>query len=163
MGKLNICSCNMIPACGDDVENARIMFIWLNSLEEYCGLTEKQSARTRSTWLLYWHLIEATTISEHYRKCLLPSKGQPHVGLEVPNPVSSFIGSFFIEAFFLLHRHRSRNDLRISLFMLKQLHFDDRNSFICNMLQPADDVLDALQWQYKTDYNALILQTWALV
>lgn len=33
----------MISACGDDVENARIMFVWLNSFEEYCGRPEKKS------------------------------------------------------------------------------------------------------------------------
>lgn len=53
--------------------------------------------------------------------------------------------------------------------MPKQLHFDDSNSFIYNTLQPADDVLDALQpivmlwsskhglWFKRTGFHSLSL------
>lgn len=34
MGKLNIFSRNIRSDCGNNVENAGIMFVWLNSFEE---------------------------------------------------------------------------------------------------------------------------------
>lgn len=65
MGKLNICSSNIRAARGNSVENGRIIFVWLNSFEEYCGLTEKHSVKMERNRLIYWHLIEPTIVSEN--------------------------------------------------------------------------------------------------
>lgn len=185
MGKLNICSSNIRSACGDNVENGRIMFVWLNSFEEYCGLTEKHSVRMRSNRLLYWHLIEAAIVSEHQRKCLLLSEKQPRVGLEVPNLVSSFSGHSLIEGsqsqitkrhtYFsvyasilfrqLIFIWKKIKQLVTCALMIWFLLYTTRCSLELIKKKKKKEKISwsAGHWLYKTNYKVLILQTWALV